>query len=334
MALAKRRNIDIMLGLFVVVGIFLLVSSIFVIGRERKLFDSSAYIRAQFPNVTGLSVGAQVLLGGFAIGQVCKIEFPLISPTNSLTSQYLTVVMRISVKMMPWIRQDSIVRVDSKGLLGDKTINIGLGSQASPKVKSGEILNSIAPIDFNQALADAQKLLSNVTDILTGARKFFDRFIGDSGDTSLALAMKSLKQIIGEIERGEGLLHQIIYSKSSGQDYKQVFANLSKSLKSMENILGNVDKVIAELENGNGLLHSLVYSEDESNFISSQNKAAKDLEAIMSRLEQGKGTIGRLLNDPSIYDDLRLILGNFKKNNVLKALVKHSIARKTKEDAE
>ena len=64
MAITRRRYLDVILGLFIIVGIGLLGTFIFLIGKERRLFDDAAYINGFYPNVAGLNVGADVLLDG------------------------------------------------------------------------------------------------------------------------------------------------------------------------------------------------------------------------------------------------------------------------------
>ena len=50
-----------------------------------------------------------------------------------------------------------------------------------------------------------------------------------------------------------------------------------------------------------------------------------DLRDIVRDMKQGKGTIGALLVDPSIYEDMKRVLGNVERNSVLRALVRYSI---------
>jgi hypothetical protein len=51
------------------------------------------------------------------------------------------------------------------------------------------------------------------------------------------------------------------------------------------------------------------------------------LRAMLSDMRQGKGTLGALLVDPSVYEDLKMLLGNVQRNQTLRALVRYSIQR-------
>ena len=77
---------------------------------------------------------------------------------------------------------------------------------------------------------------------------------------------------------------------------------------------------------GNGIAHAVLYGDDNSTRVMSNlNSMSDDLRAIVSNVRQGKGTIGALLVDPTVYEDIRSAIGNVERNEVLRALVRYSI---------
>src|SRR3989338_6298523 len=98
----KPRYLDILLGSFVAIGFVLLVLAVFLLGRERRLFDTGTYLKAEYPNVAGLAVGAHVMLAGVYVGHVSSIEFPNYGKTlqQKISEGKVTVVMRVSSDMM------------------------------------------------------------------------------------------------------------------------------------------------------------------------------------------------------------------------------------------
>ena len=52
---------------------------------------------------------------------------------------------------------------------------------------------------------------------------------------------------------------------------------------------------------------------------------SEDLRSIVAEMKAGKGTLGGLLVDPTIYEDLKSAVGNVERNQVLRALVRYSI---------
>ncbi|MEI6805621.1 MAG: MlaD family protein [Myxococcaceae bacterium] len=307
MASPKGRNTDILLGAFVCFGILLLTFFIFLIGKENRLFDRSAHIDTYFANVVGLSVGADVMLAGVLVGYVEQIGFPEFKDRNEKTAGKIKVVLRIPQEKLPWLRSDSVARIDGKGLLGDKIINISLGTPVGQPILDHGELASAESIDFSDALAKAQNVLTHVTGAVQAARSFIEGFVSKGGDTALAEAAQSIKNVSKEIETGSGLAHNLIYSNEIGESFQETLASL--------------DKLFKHAEKGPSLVHSLVYDEKGAEIVN-------NLGDIISDTKDGQGTLGRLLNDPSVYDDLKLILGNVERNRILKTLIRFSLSQK------
>jgi phospholipid/cholesterol/gamma-HCH transport system substrate-binding protein len=307
MALPKRRNTDILLGAFICFGVLLLSLMIFLIGKESHLFDRSAYIDTYFNNVAGLSVGADVMLAGVLVGYVDQIGFPSFKDRNTQTAGKIKVVLRIPQDKLHWLRSDSLARIDGKGLLGDKIINISLGTPEAHPIRDHGQLASAESLDFNDALAKAQNVLSHVTGAVEAARGFLEGFVSKGGDTALAEAAASIRNVAQSVESGPGLLHRLIYSKETGDDFEETLAGLSK--------------LSERAEKGPGLMHSLVYDPKGADIVNNLNDIVKDT-------KEGQGTLGRFLNDPSIYDDMKLILGNVQRNKTLKTLIRFSLSQK------
>jgi phospholipid/cholesterol/gamma-HCH transport system substrate-binding protein len=89
------------------------------------------------------------------------------------------------------------------------------------------------------------------------------------------------------------------------------------------------------IRDGNGLAHTIIYGGDDSSTQVSANIGAitRDLRQIVADLRAGKGTLGALLVDPSIYEDVKGVLGNVQRNDALRALVRYSIKQDEKRPA-
>ena len=73
-------------------------------------------------------------------------------------------------------------------------------------------------------------------------------------------------------------------------------------------------------------MHNIIYEQDNGRFIENLNTVSSDLQKIVSRVKDGEGTIGRLLVDPTVYEDLMLILSEVKRNKLLKTLIRFGIS--------
>src|SRR5262245_34763503 len=116
------RMRDIRVGLFVLAGMVLAGFVVFLIGDERRLFSSSVEYRTKFSDVGGLKAGAPVMMGGIDIGHVKSVGYGE-NPSDTLIYVTLNIVRREGTR----IRKDSIARIQGKGLLGDKVLEITKG---------------------------------------------------------------------------------------------------------------------------------------------------------------------------------------------------------------
>ncbi|MEM7495731.1 MAG: MlaD family protein [Myxococcota bacterium] len=314
-----RRTSDVLLGAFVLLGLLIAAVMVVLVGRQSNLLTPTAQLQARFSNVSGLALGAEVQLSGVEVGQVKAIQFPDWSNRDKASSK-ITVTMSVSKKMLAWIRQDSVVRVSSKGLLGEKTINISIGSPHAAAVNSGDLLQSMDPMDLSQAFDQAQEVLAHVTRTAAHIRKLFDELIKQDGGKMLAQSVLSVKNILREVEQGGGLIHQLIYAKQAGSDYQKIMQDLAKTA-------GRLESIMQDVREQPGILHSLLYEKQGAEVIDSLQGTLADLRHITSRIKEGEGSLGRLLTDTSVYEDLKLILGNVRRNKVLKALIRYAISR-------
>src|ERR1043166_6781311 len=120
---------EVRLGLFVVVTLAILVFGVFLIGNRESLFKSTFRIKAEFQNVSGLSEGADVRVGGIHEGTVRKIDLPK-QPDGKVT-----VVIDLQGETRDIVKKDSLAAIKSEGLLGDKYIEVSFGSGEAERLR-------------------------------------------------------------------------------------------------------------------------------------------------------------------------------------------------------
>src|SRR6202035_4566449 len=102
------------LGIFIIVGMAILVSGLYYIGKQKNLFVSVFPVKAVFNNVSGLKVGNNVRFGGIAVGTVDGIQ--LLSDTS------VQVNMNVKSEVRKFIKQDASASIGSDGLVGDRVV--------------------------------------------------------------------------------------------------------------------------------------------------------------------------------------------------------------------
>ena len=288
-------------GLFVSAGLVLTMVIIFMIGTESRLLRRHYTVFANFESVMGLRVGAPVQLAGFKVGYVDDIRFP-----EDIEERRITVKLRIRTVFQRHIRQDSVANIETQGLLGDKFVFISMGSEVQPVIPDGGVVPSkeVTPIF---ALADkAGKVMDDIGEASEALRDMLTAIKGKKGEDDLRGAISSIRRTLEQIEKGKGLAHAIIFDPKG----EEAVDHLVDTLKSVSDIVAEAEKE-AKGELG-GLIVNLRH-------------ASADLREVMGRVRRGEGTIGRFINDPTLYEELVSLVGRANRSKLMRAVIRSTI---------
>lgn len=134
----KSRALEI--GIFVVIGLLILSAGVFLIGNREFMFSDTYTLKASFPNVSGLTEGADVRVGGTRQGVVHRIDLP-IPPDRKIT-----VVMSMQGTTRRILRTTSVASIKTEGILGNKYVEISFGSGGA-EVKGGDVIHAEPAVD-------------------------------------------------------------------------------------------------------------------------------------------------------------------------------------------
>jgi phospholipid/cholesterol/gamma-HCH transport system substrate-binding protein len=203
-------------------------------------------------------------------------------------------------------------------------------------------------------------------DLRTGVQAYTTpEIMGD-----VAEIVHSARRVLGEVEKGKGVAHTLIYDKQVSDDLKTIVAQASQAAVRLDGTVAKLDGLLADVKNGDGSLHALIYDKkiaqavadlgagadelaklihdakntkdgaiyqlvygDAKSMLGDFAQAAADVKAITSKVKAGEGSLGAVINDPTVYEDLKELLGNIKRNRVLRELVRLSISNSEQVDA-
>jgi phospholipid/cholesterol/gamma-HCH transport system substrate-binding protein len=339
-------------GVFVIVGLVLMMTAVFLIGNTRQLWEPKVSYRTAFRDVAGLKAGAPVRMGGVDIGQVLAVGHG-----SEAKDVHIYVSMSIDKRESQRIRTDSTARVVNKGLLGDKMIELSTGSPEAVPIDPNRLIPSEEPADMlaaaNRVAAAAQAAIEKL-----------DPLAESLGDPKLSADIKGsaedLHSLLDAIVHGNGPMHRIFYDPREADQFEALLANTNRATEQLSATMADLHDVsthvregpgiahalvydgeiskdtagmLSELHQdlkavreGNGVAHALLYGDDSSqHMMANLNAMSDDLRAIVAGVRQGKGTIGALLVDPTVYEDIKSAVGNVERNEVLRALVRYSI---------
>src|SRR5256714_7723384 len=150
-----ERGRKIRVGIFVLVGMAAFLGMVYALGARARLFEARYTIHADFTEVGGLVEGATVRLAGVQIGRVSAVNLPP-QPGGKVRVD-LTIGRRFSDR----IRKNSVARIETQGLLGDRIVEITVGDASAPAVAPGGVLVSRDPADFRRGLAARAETAQN-----------------------------------------------------------------------------------------------------------------------------------------------------------------------------
>jgi phospholipid/cholesterol/gamma-HCH transport system substrate-binding protein len=251
-------------GVIVFASLLLFVVMVVVVGGKTGFFLARSSYFARFPNSQGLMGGNQVRLAGVTVGTVQEVEVP------KEPGQDLNVRFDIERRYRHLVRTDSRVEIKTIGLLGDKYLEVTPGSPDKPLAEPGTEIAAIRGSELDKILAGSGDLVDNVTAVA-----------------------KSLKTILGRVEKGEGFVGEITSATPQGKE-------LSRSLRQA---ITSTNALLEDVRGGKGLIGRLVADEKLAGSVTAELETAmtslrKILGAVEKGTGEGEGLVPALLGDP------------------------------------
>lgn len=284
--MAKKYS-TVKIGIFVSLGILVLVLGIFLIGDKEALFSSTFEVKTYFKDIQGLKSGATVRLSGIDVGTVKNVS--IVDDTTGRVE----VLMNIKEDVARFIRTDTRASIETEGLVGNKVIVLKIGTSAADPVRDGGIIQSQEPIGFAQVIEETQGIMAYTKEMT-----------------------KDLAEIVERVNKGEGSIGKLLVDEQLYKDATQLTKRADESLKQItdeinnltmvfdklgkgvETVVDNVNNVITDLDTlisgvmqGRGILGSMLVEDTRFdsafvNAISNIEKTTYDARLAASRLAE------------------------------------------------
>ena len=212
---------NIRIGLFITVGIAILVVTIFLLGEKSELFRSTFDVKAYFKDIQGLRSGAIVRLSGIDVGSVKRIQ---IVPD---TTGRVEVTIKLVSTIKRFIKTDTKASIETEGLVGNKVVVLKIGSSLAEEVNDGGIIKTDEPLGFSAILVETQGIMQYTKEMT-----------------------KDLAEIIGRVNRGEGSIGKLLKDEQLYNDAKQLTQSADQSLRNITDKVAGVTDLFAELGEG------------------------------------------------------------------------------------
>ena len=256
--------------------------------KGNDVFGGSNKYYAIYKSVDGLTVSKPILVNGFQIGHVSKME---LKPDGRTTVEF-------KIKDEYNVPVNTLAKLVSTDLLGSKAIVFLLGdSKQLAENKDtlradiqGSLAESLQPIQTK-----AENLMTKLDSSLASINKILNPNFQKNVDRSFASIANSLQTLEGTTKKIDELVAtQSGHINGVLTNAEAVSGNLKVSTVGLNNVTANFQKFSGDLANGN-----------IKQTLENANKAVVDLQATMANINSNKGSMGLLLNDDKLYKNLQ-----------------------------
>jgi phospholipid/cholesterol/gamma-HCH transport system substrate-binding protein len=299
-------------GALIVAALGVLGVAIYRLGQAANLFSRRYELIAYLPNANGLRAGGVVYVAGQFAGTIKSIEF---LPVDNDTTRNLRLRMAIDHVLQTQVRADSKAKIRTLGLLGDKVIDISIGTPRYGVLRDGDTIAVAPSLDYEAVLAQAAGAVSDMVDLTHDLKQITSSVIEGKGTVGQLITNRALyDQFVATMGRANEMLTRV-------ENPRGTFARLLDDptlYNRFVSVVTSADSLVMALNDKNGTIGKLL--RDDTLYTHIVNMAAAG-DSLMKTLSNGKGLAGRLLNDPMLYDrlnklttDLGAILDDVRKD--------------------
>ncbi len=278
--------------------------------KSRDIFLQEKTCFAYYKKVDGLVTSNPVYLSGIKIGYVKNVEFV----SNNSSEVKVTLVFNNKIN----IPKNSIAKIYSADLMGSRAIQIIMGD-SKELLAENDVLKSEIEADLKEEInrqvvplkLKAEELMSSFDSVLIAIKLVFN----ENTRKNLTYSFENIKISLDNIKHMTYNVDTLVTNQRNR--LSQIIVNFESI---SHNIRNNNDKISNIISNFSTLSDTLARS-NISQTINTTNKALADVASIMNKINKGEGSLGMLINNDSLYNNLQssaknldLLLIDLKKN--------------------
>ena len=282
-------------GVVIAGALAVLAVAIYKLGQAANLFSKRYELIAYLPNANGLRAGGVVFVAGQFAGTIKAIDF---LPVDNDTTRNLKVRMAVDEGLRSQIRSDSKAKVRTLGLLGDKVIDISIGTPRYGELRAGDTIAVAPSLDYEAVLTQAAGAVADMVDLTRDLRTLTGGIVEGKGTVGQLVTNRALyDQFVGTMGRANSMLAK--FDNPNGTFARML--NDPTLYNRFVSVVTSADSLVIALNDKNGTIGKLL--RDDTLYTHIVNMAAAG-DSLMRALSSGNGLAGRLLNDPTLYDRL------------------------------
>jgi phospholipid/cholesterol/gamma-HCH transport system substrate-binding protein len=274
---SKTKWAQLKVGLMAIVALAILGWLIFLMSATQGFFKSKADIYTYLNDSEAVAEASQVTLNGINVGQVSKVELSGASQPN----RFVKITLAIETKYLSSIPVDSQAELAAANLLGTKYINIKKGKSAQT-VQHGSEIASSESAELEDVFRQSSQTLAALQNVVN-----------------------KLSDIVDQVEVGKGTIGKLFVDDALYNNFVAISAKFGQLAGDLHDTLNSTDNSVGKLFHDKDELYNDIHS-----IVTETNGVVTKVDTLVDGLNNGKGAIGQLLQNPAAYDDARQILAD------------------------
>lgn len=332
--MAAQRSIEVKVGILILLALAIL--SAFVIVMGGLSFEPTYTVYADFENPGGLQTGAPIKIAGVKIGTVKEMQFRggELDQANQPVAP-IRLVLKIEKRYKKAIHDNARWYVTTQGVLGEQFLAVEPGSHDRPVLDDGAVVQGVSPPRLDLLLSESYELLHRAYQGITkNEKKIGETFDGlhatlkGTGDF-MGNNQKKLDNIVTNVETLSVEANETVRAARDryvdNPQIQRIVNNVERTTtvvdKEIGPLLADGRQAVADTKKLTGTLSSDAQlkkyekiTQDVSDTTGRAKLAATDAQALVAHVKRGKGTVGALVMDEAVYDDLQEMLRDLKHN--------------------
>jgi phospholipid/cholesterol/gamma-HCH transport system substrate-binding protein len=332
--MAQEKSIEVKVGVLILVSLGILAAFVLIMGGLS--FEKTYTVYVDFDNPGGLQSGAPVRVAGVKVGKVAELAFMggKVDPkTNRRT--LVRAKLNIEARVKDSIHDDADFYVTTQGVLGEQFLAIDPGSPQKGVLPEGTIVKGIDPPRLDLFLAKAYELLDTTMNGIRNNRELISDIATNTAgllkglNTTLTENRERINRTMANLESLTAEANTLtVHARTQYVDNPKITRTIDNIdrlssdiqkdsgplLKDARESLANLNRASKVLggEEEQAKLKKTI--EEVAQLAARANATAADAQAIVQHIKKGNGTVGALVMDEAIYDDVQEMVRDLKHN--------------------
>lgn len=251
-----------------------------ILSREQRFY-------AIYGHVDGLAISKPVLVNGFQIGRVSDMK---LQPSGKTLVEF-----KIN-KDYP-IPENSVARLMSTDLLGSKAIEFELGN-STVHAEDQDTLRSNVEKSLAETVQPVQKKAENIISKMDSLLTSVNNILNPNLQKNVDRTFRSIASTLESVESATQKINGLVGSESGR--ISKIMANFESISSNLRNNNEHISHIVSNFD----LMSDQVAKSNIQETLTNANKAVNDLQATINKINSGKGSVGLLLNDDKLYNNL------------------------------